>query len=60
MGDAHPVVWTWRIDEGLCYVTHVDPKFLGAKPSPEAKKVRVRLVPIADYNRMVRARGEQP
>lgn len=55
---SHPRVWTWRIQEGLCYCTEYSREGLGDKPSPEAKPVRVRLVPESEYLRLVRGEGE--
>lgn len=52
----HPRVWTWRIEEGLCFGTYVSRADLerDGKPSPEAKAVCVRLVPEGDYRKMRR------
>lgn len=46
----------WEFDGGLCRWAEPDANRLDdSKPSPEARKVSVRIVRTRDYNRLLRA-----
>ena len=52
--------YAWECNFGLCKWTEPTKDILegGPKPSPEAKAVRVRIVKLTDFKRLMKAAGE--
>lgn len=52
--------YAWECDFGLCQWAEPTKEVLemSIKPSPEAKAVRVRIVKLTDFKRLMKAAGE--
>jgi hypothetical protein len=55
----HPTAWAWRLEEGdTCKWASPSKSqltFAATRPSPTAKMIQVRIVPIEDYRAMDKA-----